>query len=177
MSTIEMLLGGWRLALGGFLVGVIAGGGGAWQVRDWMAVRQRLAEAHADTQAAQAVTRTVIRRAEAGERVVTRYVAGAARIRTVTHTIVQEVPHVVTVEVDRAYGGLPVGLVRLYNASGRGVLLSSVPDPAGRADDAASGLLPSAFAAVAADNNGAANACREQLSALQDWVRAQAGVR
>jgi hypothetical protein len=67
--------------------------------------------------------------------------------------------------------------VRLYNASGRGAPLSAVPDPAGRADDAASGLLPSAFAAIAADNNGACNETREQLTALQAWVRAQAAVR
>jgi hypothetical protein len=170
MSLLRLLLGGWRLVLGGLLAGALVAGPAVWWLRDQMAARQAL-------QQAQHSLRTLQRQGQATTRVETRYLRGAERVRTVTRTIIQEVPHVVTHAVDRAYGALPLGLVRLYDASGEGRELSAVPDPAGRADDAPSGLLPSAFAAIAADNNGAANECRAQVSALQDWIRAQARVR
>ena len=107
--------------------------------------------------------------------------AGAAearaqdRIRIVYRTLREEIPTHVSPETDRRFA-LPVGLVRLHDAAARGLELSRVPDPAGRADDAASDVRASDLAAAVTGNYGACRADGEQLAALQAWIRRQQGI-
>ncbi|MDO1559077.1 hypothetical protein Q0812_06505 [Brevundimonas sp. 2R-24] len=68
---------------------------------------------------------------------------------------------------------VPVGLVRLHDAAAQG-LSSPLPDPAGRSDDAASGLESSALAATVVENYGACHAVADRLTRLQAWVADQA---
>lgn len=102
--------------------------------------------------------------------------AAQARIRTVTRTIIQEIPGVLPPAVDRAFP-LPVGFVRVHDAAARGLDLSDVPDPAGRPDDAASGVAASDAAAVIAGNYGACRADAQRLADLQAWDRAVAAAQ
>ncbi len=163
----SVLLGGWRTGLIGLAAGLIAGGWGVWWERDQMAAGAALSQAHE-------TIRTVIRQGATTERVVDHYITRQAAAREVTRTVLQEVPHVVTVEVDRSFGNVPVGFERLFNAGARGV--SAVPDPAGRADDAASATPLSAVLATAIENDGICHLNAEQTVALQDWIREQARV-
>lgn len=174
---IGLLLGGWRFILGGFLAGALVSGGGVWWLRDQMAARAELRVARAEVQQARQETRTVYLRGAVTERVVTRYVQGAERVRTVTQNTLVEVPRVIPVEVDRAYGSMPVGFVRVWNAAVAGNPVSAVPDPAGRPDDARSGIDPSAVAANAVQNFGVCRLNADQLTALQQWIREQAALR
>lgn len=174
MTLIAYLLRNWVAVAVAWALGAAAGAGGVWWLRDQMAAQAQLSAAHAETRAARTVTHTVVRQGETSERVVTRYIEGAERVRTVTRNIVHDVPNLVPVEVDRAYGPLPVGFVRVWNAAVGGV--PTVPDAAGRADAAPSGIDPSAVAANAAENFGIAHENAEQLIGLQDWVRAQAAI-
>ncbi len=102
-----------------------------------------------------------------------RAVAVETQIRWRTRTIIQEAPLVLTPDTDRRYP-LPVGFVRLYDASLLGRDLSAIPDPAGRPDDAPSGIAPSAAGAVVAGNNGECLADRARLIGLQQWIRDEA---
>lgn len=164
---LDVLLGSWRVGLAGLAVGALVGSGGTWWLRDQMAVGAQL-------QQQRVVTRTVIRQGATTERVVYRYITRQAAAREVTRTVLQEVPHVVTVEVDRSFGSVPVGFVRLFDAGAAGV--PSVPDPAGRADDAASGVALSAVLSTAIENDGICHLNAGQLVALQEWVRERARV-
>lgn len=98
--------------------------------------------------------------------------ARTAEIRTVHPQIRLEVPRLVTPETDARYP-LPVGFVRLHDASAAGVPPARVPDPAGRADDAASGIAASEAATVIDLNY---EACRDHAARLigwQSWWRGQ----
>ena len=174
-------LAGWKgYALTGGLclaLGVSSG----WTVRDWKAKAdtagdriaaaeaQRVAIASALTrERAQADTTTVVERAAVAEQV---------RIRTVTETIIKEVPVYVTAETDARFA-LPVGLVRVHDAAATGRPLS---ESAGEPDDAtrnaeASSAAPSALAAVIAENYGVCLADQSRFASLQDWVRRQQAV-
>jgi hypothetical protein len=166
MNLLDLAIGGWRFLGVGAVAGAVVSGGGIWWLRDQMT-------GHAEVAQVRQVVRTIHDQGATTTRVETRYIQGAERVRTVTRNIVRDVPHVVSVDVDRSYGSLPVGLVRVYNASGEGREVSAVPDPAHRPDAAPSGVLPSTFAAIAADNNGAHNECIAQVNGLQDWIRQQ----
>jgi hypothetical protein len=96
--------------------------------------------------------------------------AAQVRIRTVYRTLTQEVPGVLTPEIDRVFD-LPVGLLRVHDAAARGVDLSDVPDPAGRPDDAAAGVAVSAVGQALVANYGACHADQERLAALQAWLK------
>lgn len=163
MNPLSLLLGNWRALAIGLAVGAVAGSGGTWWLRDQMAARTQL-------QAARTITRTVVRQGEATERVVYRTVEAQERVRTVTRTIIRDIPHVLPVETDRSFP-LPVGLIRLHDAAALGT--NPVPDPAGRADDAASPVAASDLANAFADNYGACRLNSEQLVGLQSWVTEQ----
>lgn len=164
LAAKALLLGNWRALAIGLAVGVISGASGTWWLRDQMAAHSALSQAHE-------TIRTITRQGAVTTRVETRYVTRAAQVREVTRNIIQEVPHVVTVEVDRSYGSVPVGFVRLFDAGARGV--PAVPDPAGRADDAPSGTALSAVLATTIENDGTCHLNAEQQVALQDWITAQ----
>jgi hypothetical protein len=92
-------------------------------------------------------------------------------IRVVYRNIIQGVSTYVPPEAD-ARCSVPVGFVRLHDAAARGVDLPGVSDAAREPNDAASGLELSTVAATVAGNYGIAAQNSEQLSALQDWIRA-----
>lgn len=95
-----------------------------------------------------------------------------ARIVTVTRTVTKEIPVALPPSTDRRYP-LPVGFVRLHDAFARGIDLSAVADPAGRADDAASGVAASHAIAVIGANYGACRADQARLAGLQRWLSAE----
>lgn len=103
-------------------------------------------------------------------------VASRVQIQWRTRTLIQQVHDVVTPDVDRRYP-LPVGLVRVFNAAFLGHDLSTVPDPAGRADDAPSGVEASTAGTVFAYDGGECLVDRDRLTRLQDWASAQGTVK
>jgi len=115
-------------------------------------------------EAAEAV-RIVTARGQVTERVVTKYVKVAGETKVITQTIEKEV-----------YGYANTGFTldadwrRLHDAAA----LNRVPAAPGGADGA-----PSAAQSLAtvSSNYGACHAAEDQLEALQDWVKAQAGVK
>jgi len=109
-----------------------------------------------------------LKAAKADTRIVTHYVD---RVRTVTErgaTIVQKVPVYVPQTV---VAGCTVnrGFVRLLDAAATSV---DLPAAASAADASAAGIGLDAVAGSVVGNYTQANATREQLIALQAWVRA-----
>jgi FAD/FMN-containing dehydrogenase len=101
-------------------------------------------------------------------RTVTRYIERARAVQEVTRTLTERIPVYVPQPVDT---GVPVGFVRLFNAGAQG--LPPVPDAAGRADDAPSGLALSAVLRATLDNDGECIGEGERGDALRDWLDAQ----
>jgi hypothetical protein len=91
--------------------------------------------------------------------------ASQTRIRTVTQTILKEVPVAVLPSVDPM---LPGGWLRLYNASALGVPPAAAA--AGGADDAHAGLRASDALAGIVVNNGACLANADKGAKLQAWL-------
>jgi len=104
------------------------------------------------------------------ERIVTQYVDRVQIVRAKGQTVVQKVPIYVPASADAACI-VPAGFVRLHDAAAQSV----IPDPTGPADAQASGLALSAVAGIVVDNYTTCHAIAEQLTALQDWVRANSG--
>lgn len=99
--------------------------------------------------------------------------ARQAEIRWRTITTIREVPVYVSPETDHRFP-VPVGLVRVHDAAARGVSPAEVPDPAGRPDDAPSGVAASALGSTVAANYGSCLADLERFRDLQSWVTQQA---
>lgn len=96
-------------------------------------------------------------------------------IQIQTRTIVKEVPTYVSAEAD-ARCVLPVGFVRLFNAAATGADPAAVTDPAGRPDEAPSGIECSEVAETVAESFGAARSNAAQLTGLQAWNLEQAAL-
>ncbi|MFN3522241.1 MAG: hypothetical protein ACK4YQ_08320 [Phenylobacterium sp.] len=138
-----------------------------WQLRGaWALWGQVRAEA--------AVARIASRRAEISAGTDRAHEADARRARTIYRTLVREIPRHVPADA-AARCDVPVGFVRLHDAAAQGV--PTVPDAAGRPDGAASGVDLPAVAETLIDNYETCNAVRDQLAALQGWVRAQSAVQ
>jgi hypothetical protein len=138
---------------------------GPWARLDAIAKAGRVAEAHTKAVTAQqAVVSHDAGVAEAKAQETIRYVTRDAKEKVQTY---------VPPAADAACT-VPLGFVRLHDASARGV--SPVPLAPGESYDAPSGLKLSAVVTTIIDNYGAAQANSEQLSALQAWVRAEAKV-
>jgi hypothetical protein len=105
--------------------------------------------------------------ADASSRIADQDLAAQVRIRTVTRTLVQEVPIAMPPSVDRAFP-LSVGFVRLHDAAARGLDLSDIAAPAGAPDSAAAGVAASDAAGAIAANYGD---CRADAQELADWQR------
>ena len=155
-------------ALGGFYgyaavagLALLIGAGGTWRVMSWRAAAAKAATAF------QAV-RLVEHQANITMKISMNF--EAARVDDIVRTdqIIEEVPIHVTPAIDFVHP-VPCGFVRLFNAAAHDPL----PDGACGSDDAASGIALSAVAETTARNDGAYDICATQLSALQDWVRAQ----
>lgn len=177
MLKLINALAGWRgyaLAVG---VALAVGFSGGWTVRDWKAARDDAAAIETAHAAQLAAVRAALEQAQAQADVTETIEAGAAvaqaEIRTITRTLIQEVPVYVTPDDDRRCV-VPVGFVRIHDAAAAG---RAVSEPAGQPDDAASAVALSAVAATVVENyTGSCAANARQLSDLQAWVRAQRDV-
>lgn len=100
------------------------------------------------------------------------YATTHEKIVTVTQTIVQKVPYVVTPKIDATYP-VPCALVRVWDAA----VLNASPDALsygpGLADDKACPVSASALANAGVKAIRAYAETTDQLSALQDWVSKQ----
>lgn len=119
-------------------------------------------QAAAQARAAGIVQRQAVASATVGATVTERQ----AQVRTVTQTLIKEVPIYVTAEADRRCD-VPAGFVRLHDAAAAG--LPAAPDPAGRPADAASGVALSAVGETVVANYGACRTAIEQLTGWQAW--------
>ena len=106
--------------------------------------------------------------ARAEARIEVRYVGRVQVVREKAQTITREIPVYVTPTADAACP-VPVGFVRLHDAA-------AANEPAGPAagnlDAPAEGVALSDVAAAVADNYAAAHENAEQVTGLQDYVRA-----
>jgi hypothetical protein len=105
-------------------------------------------------------------------RVEVRHAAAVEKIRTVTQTLIKEVPY--AVPSDPARASLSVGFVRLHDAAATG--LPGLPDPAGRADAEASGIGDADLARTLLGNYEACHVSAETVTAWQSWVVDQAAL-
>jgi hypothetical protein len=112
--------------------------------------------------------RDQINGAKASERIVTKYVDRVQVIHQRGATITREVPVYVTPQADAACT-LPLGFARVHDAAAAG---ADLPGPDGSADAAPSGIALSAVARTVVDNYTTCHATAAQLTALQEWVRA-----
>lgn len=107
--------------------------------------------------------------AKTSERIVTQYVDRVQVIRERGATLTKEVPIYVPAQADAACT-VPAGFVRLHNVAATGDL--ALPGAAGTAHASASGVALSTVAGTVVDNYATCAANAAQLTALQDWVRA-----
>lgn len=91
-------------------------------------------------------------------------------IRYRTEHTIERVPVYVTAATDARYP-VPAGLVRVFDATARGLDPEQVPNAAGQSDDSPSGVPASDLTRAFTGNHGAALSCAAQLTGLQDWVR------
>lgn len=177
MENIIARLAGWKGYVAVASLALAVGLAGGWTLRDWKAGAD--AEKAAKAQVRE-VVRVVEREREQGDvtsAVEARAAETQVQIRTVTQTIIKEVPIYVTAEADARFA-LPAGLVRVHDAAATGQPLS---EPSGQPDDAArnleaSDIAPSWLAATIAENYGTCRSDQARLADLQDWVRRQQAV-
>lgn len=177
MTRLLTALAGWK----GYALTAAAmlaiGFGAGWTVRDWKAAADHAGEL---TEKVRTVERIVYReraQADVTSAVETKAAEAQVQIRTVTQTIIKEVPVYVSPETDARFA-LPVGLVRVHDAAAAG---HPLPESSGQPDDAAgnaqpSDIPPSRLAATIAANYGVCLADAARFSALQDWIRQQQAV-
>jgi hypothetical protein len=101
------------------------------------------------------------------DQVVTKYVDRVQVIEVQGETIIKRVPVYVSEKADRACV-VPAGFVRLHDAAAHAL---PAPEPAGAADEAATGVGLSAVAGTTAGNYAKCNANAEQLKSLQELLR------
>lgn len=111
------------------------------------------------------------KQAEATVKVVTEYVDRVRVVREKGDTIIKEVPVYVPVQADVACT-INRGFVRLHDAAAAGEL----PETAGDADAAPTGIALSAVAGTVAANYQTCHENAEQLRALQTWAREMSGI-
>lgn len=177
MDKMIARLAGWKgyaaVALATLALGFAAG----WTVRDWKAGADRAAVAEGRTREVVRVIERERAQADVTAEVDARANETQVQIRTVTQTIIKEVPIYVPAEVDARFV-LPAGLVRVHDAAASG---DPLPQPPGGSDDAAwhseaSPVAPSELAVTVAENYGTCRADQARLADLQDWVRRQAAL-
>lgn len=95
-----------------------------------------------------------------------------ARVRTVTHTLVKEVPTYVTSNADRACI-VPVGFVQHHDAAAR---LSALPAAPGGLVDAPSGVPLSRVESVVAGNYAAAHELAAEVATWRQWYARQQAI-
>lgn len=100
------------------------------------------------------------------------HVQTVEKIRTVTKTLIQEVPYAVPSYPTRA--SLSIGFVRLHDAAATG--LPGLSDPAGRPDAEASGIDDAALSRAVIANYETCRINSEAVTAWQSWVTDQAAL-
>jgi hypothetical protein len=143
------------------MLALAIGAGGTWRVMRWRADA-------AETKTAFQAVRLVEHQAKITMRISMTFEQARLEDTARTDQLLQEVPIHVTPAIDLVHP-VPCGFVRLFNAAAHDPL----PDGACGVDDAASGVALSDVAQTTVRNDGAYDLCATQLSALQDWVRAQ----
>ena len=112
------------------------------------------------------------RRAEATTTVLTRYIDRVRTVRGKSETITKEVPIYVNQNDDHRCI-INNGFVRLHNAAAANELPSSTSGT----NEAPASVALSTVAETVAENYGTCHETAAQLEALQEWVRAQEGVK
>lgn len=142
------------------LLSFMAGGSISWKVQNWRHDAEKAAQL-------QEVQRLAERRATVSDKSGQANVAAEAKVRTITKTIIREVPVYVSANDCPMSPGFRV----LHDAAAAGEL----PDPA-RIPDAAP-VTPPVLAETVADNYGTCRETAQRLIDLQGWVRSQQGVK
>jgi hypothetical protein len=164
------LLLNWRPLLIAFAIGLLIGGGSVWKLRDLMASDDKV----------KTVERIIYReraQADATSKVEAEATLQQERIRTVTQTIIREVPVYVSPETDARFP-VPVGLVRVHDAAAAG---DPLPEPSSEPDDApgnaeASTVTASQLALTLTENYGVCTAELARFGKLQDWIKTQQAI-
>lgn len=89
------------------------------------------------------------------------------------HTLIKEVPRVLSPQVDRRYP-VPWGAIRLFNAGATGAELSSIKTPAGESDDSPSTFTASDLSTGTLKNDEICKSNSQRLIDLQAYNRANA---
>lgn len=111
----------------------------------------------------------VARLAEQSNKIAIEYAGRRDTVETRYREITREVPRVLDPATSAAYPW-PVGAVRLHDAAVLGRRLQEVPDPAGRADGAASEVGAAQGTDVVLENYRRCDLAFERLEALQRWA-------
>lgn len=161
MNPLAWLNPGRWLLYGAFIAALIFG---VWLLEKHI---ESLGYAKAQTEYAAQAKSTDTKRAAITPAIEIKAAEVAAKIITVTKTLIKEVPIYVK-DTDCALSG---GFRVFHDAAANGV----VPNPADVAD--AAGVTAQDVAVTVADNYGTCQQTAARLSGLQDWVRAQAVVK
>lgn len=153
-------------------VAAFLSGAGAWKItHTYDAAKLAKTELGYRTAELQARVEAAAEQAQEDKIVEAAAVAEASRQEAVTvHTLnlIHEVPQYVMVTKDQPC--IPLGFVRLLDASVLGIDPASLPLPAGKSDDACSDVDPTALAKSIIANYGTAEANAEQLNALRQSI-------
>lgn len=177
MSRVLSALAGWKGYALMAAVMLAAGFASGWTVRDWKAGREDANRAEAQIVYRDRIIEREREQADVTSAVETKAAEAQVQIRTVTQTIIKEVPVYVPAEADAACV-VPRGAVVLLNAAAAG---EPLPESAGEPDAAAANAAPSGIAlsrlvGVTAENYGSYQSVARQLVDLQDWIRQQQAV-
>jgi len=126
--------------------------------------REKAAQEAREAVARKRVAKVEAKSAEISTKTGEKLAAKKVEIRTITQTLIKEVPYAVPQDPTR--GSWPIGLVRLHDAAVLG--MPGLSDPAGRADAAPSGVTDAVAAPVLIAN---AEACRINAETVIAWRR------
>lgn len=160
---LNRLLGPW--ALMARVIGVLALVGGVYfegGLQNELYWREQVAKQQEEIAKLEAASQQV------SERVVTQYIERVKVVKGKTDVITKEIPKYITKEVD-AQCSIPNVAIVLHDAASQ----NELPDTAGRTNEGTSDITLSKLLDTTVLNYGTFYEVREQLKALQDWVREQ----
>lgn len=140
---------------------LLIGAAGGWKVHDWY-------EGAAETKAVIRTVAVVQKSDAATQTVALHQQAVQTKIEYVTRTIIEKVPEYVTPAADAACV-VPTGFVRAYNAA----VVSEVPTPPGKSDEAPSGVPISTVLATDVKNLGTGHSNTAVAKDWQTWYAEQ----
>jgi hypothetical protein len=184
LPLIGSFLGGIQTYLiVGASVAVVAGSAGTYAGYRWEAGKVaeiKLADAQAQSRAVQVASDARSRQDAVTLASAVNEAKAQAALQTHVITITKEIPRYVTVHAD-AVTCIPLGLVRLLDATVLQADPASLELAPGQSNDACSPVSATQLAASVIANYGTAIANAEQMTALQAWVienhKAQEGVK